>query len=540
MTISKKLLISFILILSLMGCLGLIMVWSTKKLELADQRISYSYSQLVNTTTLSNIFHRQMKEMGDFLMTSDEEELEELAHHRNQALRLLDEWERSIEMEAEFVEDDKSEEEKENENLDILRQYYSTINTNFERIIKLKEKGDTDEMIEEFEDILEAYFDEKIMVLLENVAADEQQEVDQAQYNMQKTQNTVELMIWLLLTSAGLLVVLLGIITNRIISVPIKKLTTTAKEIGNGKLESRVDIRNKDEIGELAQTLNTMAENLQKSTTSIDNLNKEIKQRKEAQKVLNETNDKLSEANQKLEEFVYVASHDLKEPIRKISAFGQVLQQSISDKLDDDQKEDLDLMIDGAKRMEKIITSLLAFSRIDTQGKDLQQVDLNQIIKKLLDFELSLRIEENNAKIKISGSLPQVYADPVQMHQLLQNLIGNGLKYHKPNVPSVVTIRSKIQDDGMARIEIQDNGIGIKKEHYEDTFKMFKRLNNKSQYEGSGIGLSICKKIVQCHNGNIGLESVFGQGTTFFFTIPTWQGPGYQQQNVVKTADVNT
>ena len=232
-------------------------------------------------------------------------------------------------------------------------------------------------------------------------------------------------------------------------------------------------------------------------------------------------NEKLTQSNKDLQDFVYVASHDLREPLRKISAFGDILTDSLEGKLDEDDKENFGFMIDGSKRMQEMVDALLVYSRVSTKEKPFEQVDLAEVISDIKDLELASWLEDVGGTIKVLEPMPAVFADSTQMHQLLQNLIGNGLKYHKKNVPPKVTCVASLTDDGMVRVGIKDNGIGIEKEHYDQVFTMFRRLHSRSEYEGTGIGLSVCKKIVERHGGAIEVESVLGEGTTFWFSIPT-------------------
>jgi PAS domain S-box-containing protein len=229
---------------------------------------------------------------------------------------------------------------------------------------------------------------------------------------------------------------------------------------------------------------------------------------------------KLKEANEEMKSFVYVASHDLREPLRKITAFGSILEKSLKDKLDSDDSENLKFMIDGATRMNMMIEGLLVYSRVSTKSLPPQVVDLNEIVTQLQQLELSVVLQEKKAVVEVPVSLPCVDADPVQIRQLLQNLIANGIKYQPKDSTPKITIACKPAADGMVRIEVTDNGIGIKAEYLTAIFAMFKRLHTRTEYEGTGIGLAVCKKIAERHGGQIGVESEYGKGSTFWFTAP--------------------
>jgi len=311
-----------------------------------------------------------------------------------------------------------------------------------------------------------------------------------------------------LIVPATVLVVVRGIIN------PIKSIASMMRQITYKRDFTQVlKTERRDEIGDLAASFNEMTENLRQTSTSIENLNREIEERQKAES-------ELEEVNTELKNFVYIASHDLREPLRKISAFGSMVQKSLSGKIDGDDAENLNFMIDGANRMTKMIEGLLLYSRVSSKAHFAEVVDLNDIVKEISQLELSVLLEEKHTTIDVPAPLPEVDADPVQIRQLLQNLIANGMKYQaKGNTPQI-TITSRPTADGMVRINITDNGIGIKPEFQQAIFVMFKRLHSKKEYEGTGIGLAVCKKIVEKNGGQIGVESEFGKGSTFWFTMP--------------------
>jgi PAS domain S-box-containing protein len=237
-------------------------------------------------------------------------------------------------------------------------------------------------------------------------------------------------------------------------------------------------------------------------------------------KDVKEINRRLEQSNRELEDFAYIASHDLQEPLRKISSFGALLKDSLTGRLDEDQCENLDYMVDGARRMQLMIDDMLAYSRITTRAKPFQPVDITKVVEDLKKFELAAALEDTKGIVYIPQPLLTVHGDPSQIYQILQNLIVNGLKFHRDGIRPLITIRSSPMQDNMVRIYVQDNGIGIEEEYYEQIFVMFKRLHPRTSYQGNGIGLAICKKIVQRHNGEIGIKSTPGDGSTFWFTLP--------------------
>lgn len=235
--------------------------------------------------------------------------------------------------------------------------------------------------------------------------------------------------------------------------------------------------------------------------------------------------DKLKAHNSELQQFVYVASHDLQEPLRKILAFGDRLKTAISDSLDERSELYLERMLSSAERMQKLINDLLGLSRVHTLGKDSEKIDLNYILADVLS-DLEILIKENRATFEIA-TLPMVAADPTQMRQLFQNLIANAIKFHRPGTPPVITITSTVCSEtgsfgivDRCQIDVTDNGIGLEQQYEHKIFEPFQRLHGRSEYPGNGIGLAICHAIVKRHNGSIRVKSELGEGATFQVTLP--------------------
>lgn len=229
--------------------------------------------------------------------------------------------------------------------------------------------------------------------------------------------------------------------------------------------------------------------------------------------------EELRRSNSELEQFAYVASHDLQEPLRMVSGYTQLLLKRYSDKLGDEGREYIDFAADGAKRMQSLINDLLAYSRVNSHRKQTPDLDLNQVIRQVL-FNLSVAIDESHATITIE-KLPVVSADSVQMTQLFQNLISNSLKFHRPETRPEIFVTATGNNETGWTFAVKDNGIGIRKDSVEKVFAIFQRLHSRDTYPGTGIGLAICKKIVEKHHGKIWLESEPDHGTTFFFTLKT-------------------
>jgi len=218
-----------------------------------------------------------------------------------------------------------------------------------------------------------------------------------------------------------------------------------------------------------------------------------------------------------LEEFSAIASHDLQEPLRKIISFGDLLEAR-TPASDQQSRHYLDRMRSAATRMRNLVGDLLQFTRVGSRGENFEPTDLKMVAQGVLE-DLETRIKESKGKV-IINDLPVVDADSVQMHQLFLNLIGNALKYHREDVPPVVSLGFTCNNRGQCEITVEDNGIGIDEEHIEKIFQPFERLHGKTTYEGTGIGLTICNKIVSRHGGKIGVKRKSTDGVIFHFTLP--------------------
>ncbi|HEX9154433.1 MAG TPA: ATP-binding protein [Nitrospira sp.] len=226
--------------------------------------------------------------------------------------------------------------------------------------------------------------------------------------------------------------------------------------------------------------------------------------------------EELARSNRDLEQFAYAASHDLQEPLRMVATYTQLLAERYQGKLDSDADKYIHYAVDGALRMQKLVQDLLTFSRVGRPGMALESIDCNTVLAGALK-NLKGAIQESGAVVQHT-QLPLVMADSSQLGQVFQNLIGNAIKFHG-SAPPVIRVEATRQRKDWV-FSVADNGIGISPEHAEDVFVIFRRLHTRADYPGNGIGLSICKKIVEQHGGRIWVESQLGQGSTFKFTLP--------------------
>ena len=232
---------------------------------------------------------------------------------------------------------------------------------------------------------------------------------------------------------------------------------------------------------------------------------------------LNRTVEELRRSNEELQRFAYVASHDLQEPLRSIVSFSQLLDRRYRGTLDADADEFIGFIVEGGLRMQTLITDLLSFSRVTTNGRPFVETDSGAVLGEALR-DLSGAIEAEGATVT-AGPMPRVMADEPQLGQVFANLIGNALKYRRPDVPPEVRIRAE-REGRFWRFAVEDNGIGIEPEYFDRIFVLFQRLHTQEAYPGTGIGLAIVQKIVERHGGEVRVESTPGEGSTFSFTLP--------------------
>jgi PAS domain S-box-containing protein len=250
--------------------------------------------------------------------------------------------------------------------------------------------------------------------------------------------------------------------------------------------------------------------------TGYRGVGSDITERKSAELALREAHEELKRSNAELEQFAYVASHDLQEPLRMVSSYTQLLLRRFGERFDGDSREFMGYIVDGAARMKQLIEDLLAYSRVGTRGKDFREIPVEEALGRAVS-NLRAAIQETSAAVSWDP-LPTVLADDTQLTQLFQNLIGNALKFRSSSVPRIHVFVAN--NEPAWHFMVRDNGIGIEPQYFERIFMVFQRLHNKADYPGTGIGLAICKKVVERHGGRIWVESRPGDGSAFHFTLP--------------------
>ncbi|MFO7322340.1 MAG: ATP-binding protein [Chloroflexota bacterium] len=332
-----------------------------------------------------------------------------------------------------------------------------------------------------------------------------------------------------LLLAVTLLAIVIAWVAGDIVLLrPIKQLAETAQRLGQGDLKTRVRLRHGvGELNMLADNFNQMAEELEKRSVELAETNRsllasnqelayEIDERKRAEAELKHFAAQLEASNQELEQFAYVASHDLQEPLRVVAGYLQLIERRYKNKLDSDADEFIAFAVDAAKRMQTLINDLLSYSRIGRKGRPFEPTDCNQVLNTALS-NLRVLVEDEKAVIT-SEHLPTVEADPAQLTMVFQNLIANAVKFRREAPPLIRVGAVECSDHW--RFSVSDNGIGIDPQYSERIFLIFQRLHTREEYPGTGIGLAICQKIVEHHGGRIWVEPNDDQGTTFYFTLP--------------------
>jgi signal transduction histidine kinase len=303
---------------------------------------------------------------------------------------------------------------------------------------------------------------------------------------------------------------ILGWLLGRKLAAPIVKLTAGSERITEGDLNYRVAIQNNDEVGELATAFNRMTQALQKTIMDRD---QEITNRKKTENTLEATVQQLSQANRELEEFAYITAHDLKSPLRAIGSLAGIISNDYADKLDQQGKHYLDMLVQRTERMSMLISSILQYCNLGriTGAKEYVNTDevARQAIAKVAPPE--------NIKVSVEGRLPVLIADKEQILHVFENLISNAVKFiDKP--AGIIKIGCD-EDDDFWKFSVADNGPGIDEKYHEKIFKIFQTLARRDELEAAGMGLSLVRRIVELYNGKVWVESEVGQGSTFFFTL---------------------
>ncbi|WP_412126513.1 sensor histidine kinase [Streptomyces xinghaiensis] len=339
----------------------------------------------------------------------------------------------------------------------------------------------------------------------------------EARAELISTRTTRDWVYGLMIISFVLAAIALTVLLRRTVGGPLLALRKSSQRVADGEFDHRISAAGPADVRAVALAVEAMRHRITEELEATRNREARLTQQTgdlDAQAV------ELRRSNAELEQFAYVASHDLQEPLRKVASFCQLLEKRYGDELDERGKQYIAFAVDGAKRMQILINDLLTFSRVGRVNDDRRPVPLDETLDRAL-ANLSTAIEESGARVERPETLPEVTGDPTTLAMLWQNLVGNAVKFRSPDrVPEVTITAEQSGEDGEWRFCVTDNGIGIPPEFSEKVFIIFQRLHGRETYTGTGIGLALCKKIVEHHGGRITLDTDRAEGTRICFTLP--------------------
>ncbi|MDD5234229.1 MAG: ATP-binding protein [Syntrophales bacterium] len=305
--------------------------------------------------------------------------------------------------------------------------------------------------------------------------------------------------------------------TKRNIDASLTVLRTGTEAVGAGNLHHRIGISGDDELAELARSFDGMTGKLHEVTVSKDELQKEVEERKRAEKELKKRTFELEYANKELESFSYSISHDLRAPLRTINGFSAMLTEKLGNKLDEEGKRFLDTIRNSSKKMDNLICDLLAFSRVGRAELSRNTIDMSKLTDDLWQEQVAAN-PGRMMELK-KGNLPQAAGDRTLIRQVLSNLLANAVKFSQKREPALIEIGG--ESSGRENVYcVRDNGTGFDMKYYEKLFGVFQRLHNEQEYEGTGVGLAIVRRIIQRHGGRVWAEGAVGKGAVFYFSLP--------------------
>lgn len=336
---------------------------------------------------------------------------------------------------------------------------------------------------------------------------------DHARAQLNDARTTRDRTLIALVACFVLCVVALSLLLHRVVGRPLGALADASHRVRSGAFRRRIDVRGPSDVRAVAAAVEDMR----------CRLVEELDASQEREALLAQQTEELRRSNSELEQFAYVASHDLQEPLRKVASFCQLLDKRYGTELDARGKQYIDFAVDGAKRMQVLINDLLTFSRVGRVHDSWNTVDLDGTLDRGL-ANLALVIEESGTTIVREDPLPEVNGDATTLVMIWQNLIGNAVKFRRPDEPCVITVACAREGDDW-HITVTDNGIGIAPEFAEKVFVIFQRLHARDEYDGTGIGLALCRKIIEFHGGRIWVDPEPRQGTRFHFCLPAQADP---------------
>lgn len=331
---------------------------------------------------------------------------------------------------------------------------------------------------------------------------------DRARADLNATRSTRDWVVGILLGVLVLTILALSVLLHRVVGVPLNRLRAASDAVRSGTFGHRIEIKGPSDVQAVAGAVEDMRRRLAD----------ELAEAQTREALLADQTEELRRSNSELEQFAYVASHDLQEPLRKVASFCQLLEKRYGTELDDRGKQYIAFAVDGAKRMQVLINDLLTFSRVGRVQEGWKPVDLGRAFDRALG-NLAAAVEESGAGVERPEELPELVGDSTALTMVWQNLIGNAVKFRAPDRTPRITVDC-VREDENWHLTVSDNGIGIEPEFADKVFVIFQRLHARDEYDGTGIGLALCRKIIEFHGGRIWLEPEPGEGTRIHFTLP--------------------
>ena len=499
-----------LLIVALATVAGL-SVWSLSRAQHASAHLDNAFGQQVQLSRLLTAINQQMRELGEYVLTGDNDELEESRAYKYTALTAFEDWRQLIAYEHEHFDcQSEGRPTRELETWHRCHEEYAAMAEACERVIGLVLSGQRLQAIDLMEQQVEVLHDETIAATIQELIGEEDAEVVGVRHTMWQMYGRA----WYLTLAVTIAALAGAALTSRLIvrniARPLAKLGDAATRIGNGDFDTKIEVASDDDIGKLAGTLGQMAGQLKQNTVSIEELRREVGRRQHAER-------QLEAVNEELTHFAYIVSHDLKAPLRGVGLLVDWLCADYADALGPEGAKQLALLQNRVQRMHGLIDGILQYSRIGRINQTVEPIDLNELLSDIID---SL-CPDDHVQVTIRGPLPTVTGEHTCIAQVFQNLISNAIKYmDKPR--GQVTVACDEGPDAWT-FSVTDNGPGIESKHFERIFQIFQTLAPKDEYESTGVGLTLVKKIVEQHGGAIWVTSEVGQGSTFYFTLPKEQ-----------------
>jgi len=399
----------------------------------------------------------------------------------------------------------------------VLGDLFSQITTNSEERQKYIREGASQEKIDAITGIEERLV-AQLLTTSHSIITDASRFAEEAHIEVTEAQRVASNLTVILMIILAITVGSSSFLVARSISKPLTELTKSTEIIGKGDLEHKVNIQSKDELGELADAFNKMTKNLK---TSRDELNKEVAERKKAEEELIKYRENLErlveERTKELESFSYSVSHDLRAPLRAIDGFSRVLMDEQEKNLDEEGKRLLHVIRKNTQIMAQLIDDLLSFSRLGRKSMSLSQINMENLLSKVFS-ELRQLISEREVELKVK-SLPDSTGDYAMLHQVFSNLLSNAIKFTEPQKRAIIEVGARAEENENI-YSVRDNGVGFDMKYKDKLFEVFQRLHSIEDFEGTGVGLAIVKRIIDKHGGQVWAEGEVNRGATFYFTLP--------------------